>query len=283
MTRFFLVLALAVATTACSPTNPQQGGLDTAKIEAGIDRQLGGRGTCVVLTDIRSGQIVYQYGSAEPCMSALPPCATFNIVTGLVGLDNGLITDKTVLKWDGTPQPSGLWQADADMAKAFKGSILWWWQRTAVSVGRDRFVLGLKRLDYGDKNPDGPAKSFWLGAENGGALTISTRQQADFLRRLYVGRLAVKPETTALMQGLLVDEIRTDSKGGKATMSGVGGSCATASDGSRSVGWWVGRLQTPVRDLVFAASVEGEDAPPGVEVQRRVKEIFAGAGLWPAG
>ena len=51
----------------------------------------------------------------------------------------------------------------------------------------------------------------------------------------------------------------------------------------RAVGWSVGRLQTADRDLIFAASVVGENAPPGVQVQLKLKDSFADADLWPAG
>ena len=77
----------------------------------------------------------------------------------------------------------------------------------------------------------------------------------------------------------MVDETR-----GPATISGKGGSCATLADGSRSVGWWVGRLKTDKHDWVFAASLEDktENAPPGMEIEARVKDAFAKAGMWPA-
>jgi hypothetical protein len=34
--------------------------------------------------------------------------------------------------------------------------------------------------------------------------------------------------------------------------------------------------------VVFVASLESANAPPGLEIERDVKDIFADVGLWPA-
>ena len=150
-------------------------------------------------------------------------------------------------------------------------------------MGHDRFAEALTRFNYGNRLADGPAQSFWMGLQNGGALTISTRQQAAFLRRFYQDALGVKPQSSQVVQDLLVDEVRNDSKLGKAVISGAPGSCASAADGSGSVSWWVGRLQTGDRDLAFSASIAGQSPPPGIEVAQKIKDSFAAAGLWPTG
>ena len=279
-------LLAAALLAGCSPTGAGHARvppIDQDKLEAAIDQSMGGGETCVVVADAGSGRTLYQYGNAGVCMRPLPPCSTFKIANSLIGLDLGLVTPQTVFKWDGTPQPVKAWEGDADMAKAFKNSIVWWYQRLALSVGHDRYVERLKAFDYGDRDPAGPVQWFWLGPRHGGGLYISTRQQVGFLRRLYAGQLPVKPQSAAFVRQIMVDETRTDAKGGRYVMSGKTGSCSSVADGARSVGWWVGRLQTPQRDLLFAASVEAANAPPGTEVRERVKDIFADAGLWPAG
>jgi beta-lactamase class D len=272
---------LAMLLTGCSPLGKGPAPLDEDKVEAAVDHSLGGGETCVVLTDVASGRVLYQYGNAGVCMRGLPPCATFDIANDLIGQDLGVITPATVFKWDGAPQPVKAWETDADLLKAFKVSIGWWQQRLASAVGHDRYVEQLKALNYGTRDPAGPVQSFWMGSRHGGGLWISTRQQADFLRRLYAGQLPVKPAAAGLMQQLMVDETRTDAKGGQYEVSGRPGDCASVSDNSRSVGWWVGRLRSPSRDLAFAFSIESAGAPPGHEVRDRAKNILADAGLWP--
>jgi len=283
-----LVLAAALL-GACSPggglKSPGGAGaaFDKAKLEAAIDNSFGGVGTCVEILDTASGSEVYRYNSNGVCMRRLPPCSTFEIANGLIALDAGVVTPTTVLKWDKTPLRVSEWEKDADMKTAFGDSILWWHQRVAQQVGKPAYEERLKAFHYGGENPDGPLTAFWLGPEAGGGLGISTREEAQFLHRLYAGKLPVKPATLAFMKSIMVNETRGD-----VVMIGKTGSCATNSDGSRQVGWWVGRLAGPEGssrpDYVFAASIETEtgDALPGREVEQRVKDAFAQAGLWPA-
>ena len=260
-------------------SGPPPGGFDKARLEAAIDRRFGGVGTCVIIAGTRNGAEAYRYNSNAACMNRLPPCSTFQIANALIGLDAGAITPQTVLKWNGRPQPIKAWEKDADLGAAFKESIAWWHQALAAKVGRSTYQQRLKAFHYGNEAPEGPPTDFWQGPSAGGRLGISTREQADFLHRLYDGELPVKPEAAAEVQRIMVDEIRDG-----ATMSGKTGSCASVADGSRQVGWWVGRLKTPTQDYVFAASMEGENGAvlPGLEIQERVKSVFADSGLWPA-
>ena len=71
---------------------------------------------------------------------------------------------------------------------------------------------------------------------------------------------------------------------GASALAGLGGDCATLSDSSREVAWYIGRLKTDRHDWVFAASLEGDSKNylPGLELEHRVKSAFAQAGLWPA-
>jgi beta-lactamase class D len=271
----------ACAPKAGSPRAPAA--IDEVKLEAGVDRLMGGANTCVVVADARSGRFLYQYGNAGVCLRPLPPCSTFEIASTLIGLDLGLIAPQTVFKWDGTPQRVKAWEADADTAKAFKDGVVWWHQRLARQAGDDRYVQRLKAFDYGERNAAGSARDFGAGPSEGGSWLISTHGQATFLQRLYAGQLPVKPDAAAFVRQVMLDETRADAKGDRYVMSGKAASCPTSADGSRGVGWWIGALQTPSRDLVFAASVEAADAPPGAELRQRIKDIFADAGLWPAG
>ena len=275
------MLSLAGLLGACSLL-PGKHPIDSDKLDAVLNARLGGASTCVVLTDLKTGAVVYEYGAADICMMQLPPCGTFDVPAALIGLDQGVIMSQTIYKWDGTAQPVAAWQTDANISKAFHDDIHWWWQDLSQAVGHDRFAAALKQFDYGNKLADGPERSFWGGPQDGGALGISTRQQATFFRRFYAGALGVKPATASFVQSLLIDEVRNDSQMGQATISNVPGSCVVNADGSRGVGWSVGRLQTRDRDLIFAASVVGENAPPGLAVEQKLKDSLAAAGLWPA-
>src|SRR5690606_39211989 len=93
---------------------------------------------------------------------------------------------------------------------------------------------------------------------------ISTRQQADFTRRFYAGALPVSAAATGQMQSIMPTETR-----GEASVSGRPAGCESTADGSRSVGRWAGRLKSPDRDLIIAASIENDQHLPGREVESR--------------
>jgi beta-lactamase class D len=252
---------------------------DKAKLEAAIDKGFGGSQTCVIIADAGTGKELYAYNSTTACIRLLPPCSTFKIPNSLIALDAGIVTPTTVFKWDKTPQPVKAWEQDADMKTAFKESIVWWYQRVAQMAGKPLYEERLKAFDYGNKAPEGPLTTFWLGPAAGGRLGVTPRDQVRFLYRLYAGKLPVKPASQAFVEQIMVDEIR-----GGSTMSGKTGTCPSIADSTRSVGWWVGRLKGPKQDYVFSASVDAEagNALPGAEVKERVKSAFAQAGLWPS-
>jgi hypothetical protein len=73
-----------------------------------------------------------------------------------------------------------------------------------------------------------------------------------------------------------------NARAGLALASQPGGrmqSCPSVADGSRTVGWAEGRVQSTKRDLVFSAVMEGANALPGHEMNARLYDAFAKAGL----
>jgi hypothetical protein len=56
-------------------------------------------------------------------------------------------------------------------------------------------------------------------------------------------------------------------------------SCPSVPDGSRTVGWAEGRVQSTKRDLIYSAVMEGENALPGHEINARLFDAFQKAGL----
>ena len=273
----WMVLAALVLASCAPAKTPGAKAVDFAALDPIIDKGFGGPNTCVSIRDVKTGAEVYAYGSNGVCMRQLPPCSSFKIANALIGLDAGLITPSAVVVWDGKPQPVKAWETDADLAKAFKLSMVPWFQKLARSVGHDVYAKQLKAFDYGSADPAGPIDQFWLGPQVGGGLIISTREQSAFVARLYSGKLPVKASSAETVEQIMVDETH-----GSATISGKTGTCSSLADGTRSVGWWVGRLKTPDQNLAFAVSMEGASALPGRELQTRFKSALTKLGIWPA-
>ena len=267
-------LVACLTLSACSV--PVRDRVDTDALNASIDQAIGGLDTCVLLLDTQTGRRVYRYGRDTTCGQKLPPCETFEPAAAVIGLDAGLITPQTVFKWDGAPQPSKLWQKDSNLAQAFHDANGWRFGHLSQQIGAARYQAALADFDYGNKTPVGPITSFWQGPARGGGLYISTTGQAEFLHRLFSGGLKVKPDSVQAVQSVMTTETR-----GTATMTAVAGSCSDQPDHSRGVAWWVGRLKSPSRDLVFAAAIEAAAPPPGSDIGDNLKSIFADARLWP--
>jgi beta-lactamase class D len=253
-------------------------GFDTGVLDAQLDPIIGGPDTCVVIVDTASGAELYRYGDHAVCNRPLAPCAAFNAPMALIGLDTGVIKPDTVWPWDGSAQPSEQWRKDANLASAFQWDTPWWWRRLAQAIGPDRFAQRLSAFGYGQGRPVGDPLAFWQGPAAGGGLFISSHDQAAFLRKLYLGQLPVSPAAARTVQGLMIEETRGDT-----TLSGLTASCPSIADNSRNLGWWVGRIQSPRRDVIFAMSIEGQNALPGMEIRSRATPILVQAGLLPAG
>jgi hypothetical protein len=56
-------------------------------------------------------------------------------------------------------------------------------------------------------------------------------------------------------------------------------SCPSVPDGSRTVGWAEGRVQSTKRELVYSAVMEGDRALPGHEINARLYDAFQKAGV----
>ena len=252
-------------------------GFDTAVLDAQLDPAIGGPDTCVVIVDTASGAELYRYGDHAVCNRPLAPCATFNAPMALIGLDAGALKPDTVWPWDGSAQPSEEWRKDSNLASAFQWDTPWWWRRLAQAIGPDRFAQRLSAFGYGQGRPVGDPLAFWLGPAAGGGLFISSNNQAAFLRKLYLGQLPVSPAAVQTVQGLMSEETRGDT-----ALSGLTASCPSIADNSRNLGWWIGRIQSRKRDVIFAMSIEGQNALPGMEIRSRAEPILVRAGLLPA-
>lgn len=276
------VLALAAAALALAGCNwlPDQGGkhqLDKDRFEAALDPAVGGPDTCLVIRETVSGAEIYRYGAASACNRPLAPCGTFQIPLTVIGLSDGKVTPGQVFKWDGKVQPFKAWERDLDLDGAWRTGAQWWFQRLAVDIGPERLQQALSAFDYGQGKPIGRPDAFWMGPAAGGGLYLSTRNQADVLRKLAQSSLPAKSEAQGAVEALMSDLTR-----GHTQLYDLGARCPSISDASRDVSWWVGRIRGPDRDLVFALSIESANPLSGLEIRSRMLPILTRAGLLPA-
>lgn len=217
---------------------------------------------CFVLLDVRSGEV--QRYNAERCAKRLPPCSTFKIFNALAGLETGAVAGAdTLFRWDGSKQHFKSWERDHTLASAMQNSVVWYFQKVARAIGRERMQEFLDRTDYGTRQIGKEVDMFWLN----GDLTISADEQIEFLRKLYADELPFKPEHQATVRKLI--ELR---RGAGWVFSGKTGS--NADKRGYTLGWFVGHVQNGSREYIFAGNIADGPEPSGMTAKRICWEIM---------
>lgn len=174
------------------------------------------------------------------------PASTFKIPNTIIALETGLAGGPEYLfKWDGTDRWLDAWEQDLTLKEAFAASCVPCYQEVARAVGAERMRAELERLGYANMVFDSSTvDNFWLGGKS----SITPSQQIDFLRRLYLGKLPVRPTTQTAIR-----DIMTRERTGDYVLSGKTG---WSVDGARNNGWFVGFLERDNKVFFFATNVE---------------------------
>ncbi|MBC8073024.1 MAG: class D beta-lactamase [Deltaproteobacteria bacterium] len=125
----------------------------------------------------------------EDCARATPPASTFKVPHALIALQTGVIADPSKrVRWDGTKYDRKEWETDHDLRSAIRESVVWYFQRTAKTIGRDRMQHWITELHYGNEDVSGNLVEFWLEK---GSLAVTGPQQLAFWQRLVKGELPI--------------------------------------------------------------------------------------------
>jgi beta-lactamase class D len=205
---------------------------------------------------------------ATECAVKTAPASTFKVPHALIALETGVVTDPLApVPWDGTKYPNAAWEKPHSLNSAMKWSALWFYQRTARLIGRERMLAWLKRLGYGTDSYEGEQTMFWLN----GDLAVSPVDQLDFMARLVRYQLPVERRHVDVVKaaftmpasaitnatGTHPFELKwpaplvVRAKTGNATVAG------------ERVSWVVGHVESRGRGWVFAARVRGGSDVPG--------------------
>jgi beta-lactamase class D len=238
-----------------------------------------------VLYDLKNDRYI-RY-NAERCRERFSPYSTFKIPNSLIGLETNVISDaEYVMRWDPkkypeaegwTAPPYVHWKQNHTLRSALKYSVVWYYRDLAKSVGQERMKKYVDGFAYGNHDIsgglDGPQlfQAFWLNS----SLRISADEQIEFLKRFYAGKLPVSKRTISIVKEILILE-----KSSNYTLSGKTG--GGASPRGKSLGWFVGYLETGGNVYFFATNIEGENSASIRE--RRIdltKNILTGLGYLP--
>lgn len=223
----------------------------------------------LVLTN-RDGSRSYVHDEAR-ANKPLLPASTFKIPNTLIALDEGVITEQELLKWDGTDRGLAAWNRDQTLTSAFKNSCVWCYQELAQRIGIARYRQWLKKIDYGNADPGPGLTSFWLS----GDLRISAVQQMLFLHKLYKRELPFKASSyDALARIMLVEEKPGYRLYAKTGWAGYG------EKNTPQTGWYVGYVETGTDVWFFALNMAITKPAEGAYRQQIVLEALKLKGIF---
>ena len=211
---------------------------------------------CLLIADLREGTIVHLEG--QECDERIGPASTFKLTLSIMGYDAGILIDPETPAWPYDPSYEAVRQAERVTTTPrswMADSVIWYSREVVRRLGAERFAAYTAALDYGNADVSGDP-----GANNGmthswlnRSLLISPREQADFVRRLVLGRL---PVADASARKAMEATPEFDAGGGGWRLRGKTGTGyireADGQLGRRQFGWFVGWASDGHRTLVFA-------------------------------
>lgn len=187
------------------------------------------------------------------CSLPRRPYSTFKLANALIGLDAGVIAGADApLPWDKRAVPDekrylDAWRKPHTLRSAIKVSAVPQFRTLARTIGEQRMVAGLEKLDYGNKSIGGGIDQFWLRGE----LRISAAQQLAFVDALARGKLAVSQPAQAVVR-----EISELERRGDRVLHGKTGSGMVEDGSGRFLVWQVGWIEKGTEIVPYAAWLE---------------------------
>lgn len=255
------------ASPAPVPTAPHDEAID-APLPEGADR-----GVFVMRRDTDG---VLRTTNASMLDGRMSPCSTFKIPHALVALETGAAPDEHfVIPWDHTPHDRTELNQDHDLTTAMRDSVLWYFQALARTIGPAQEAEWLHRLAYGNESSGDASHldTFWID----GTLTISPREEMEFVSRLAARSLPVSTRSMDVVTSILPSETF-----GATTLRAKTGTCQ---DEHHAHVWWVGWVEDGTDRTSFAMLLASDD-PSDVDAlieQRKpwVRAILHDQGVIP--
>ena len=142
-------------------------------------------------------------------------------------------------------EPFKYWMQDHTLKTAIKNSLVWYYQELARRIGNKKMTKLLKQIDYGNNDISSGINEFWLC----GSLKISTKEQIEFLKKLYQRKLT----GFSIKSQKIVKEIMLYETTDNYILYGKigGGDCVD----NKEIGWYVGFIETNSNTHVFAMNI----------------------------
>lgn len=198
-----------------------------------------------ILYDINNEKYVHSTPALSD--SEFLPASTFKIFNALVALETGVVADSGVIyQWDSVERSVPVWNKSHSLASGMKYSVVWYYQELARRIGVEKMQRYLSEENYGNQAIS-TIDIFWLD----GSLTITPKQQVDFLKLLYEEKLGFSTETQRTVKQLILQE----ENGSLKLYGKTGWGIIEDTD----YGWYVGILERGEEVYCFATILYGKE------------------------
>ena len=280
MHRTILILAALAACSHAKPTDPDPATPPSAaapaptKPKVAIDHP-----GCFMISRADGSEATIV--NPEECHVATVPASTFKLPHALIALQLGVVKDPDKVEtWDGTKYWNEAWHHDHSLRTAIRESVVWFFQRTAPAIGKERMEQWLAEMHYGNADASGPIKTFWL---DGGSLKISGDDQLAFVQKLFAGTLPIDAAHVETVKEIVrgpIDDWKARLPAGATpppTTATFRAKTGTDSDSKGNVTWWVGAVEGPAGAWVFVSRVRalGEPSTTSPAVHEGMRALAA--------
>lgn len=222
------------------------------KLPNNIDEYFIDKSGCFIIYDFKT-DLTYTYNENN-ANKRMSPCSTFKICASLFALDAGVIDTETVYEWDRTKYKINGWNDNQTLSSAVKYSVVWFFQKLAINIGKSNMQAYIDKIDYGNRNISGGISNFWLLS----SLETSPNEQIELLKKLYNNQLPFSKDTQDKVKDILILEENENF-----SLSGKTGT------GENKLGWFIGMIKNKQKQYAFVTNIEGISDANG----QRAKEI----------
>jgi beta-lactamase class D len=190
---------------------------------------------CFALYD--NGRNEFTIYNKDRYLQRFPAGGTFNILTGLTGLETGKVFD------DKKPVDS----TAESLTDAFRADDVAFFRTLARALGTDTLNNRIKALSYGNMDTRGEAGSLWTTT----ALTISPDEQLGLVKKLFFDLLPFQKRTQDVMKTVMERE--------KTTLYTLAWTENYAADSAgHPVGWVLGWIEERNHPYFFVLNTNGD-------------------------
>lgn len=193
----------------------------------------------------------YEVFNRDGSTKRLPPNSTYKIYSGLLALENGIISPNDSKQlWNGENYEYNEWNKEQDLNSALKNSTSWYFRNLDKSLGIKNIKEYLTYMGYGNCDVTGGLENFWVNS----SLKISPLEQVNLLAKVYYNSFNFNVDSiNAIKEAMLISSKDGISLYGKTGTSG----------GDNGIGWFIGFLEIEGTPYFFSTSLTGDSSSTG--------------------